>query len=87
MTTIPKSEFAAARRWRESHKLTPKDLSDLIGWSVTSIWFMENGKVPPAKNPKHDRSLKWYVWLRYRRACQGVDAELRSKKPFCWGTQ
>lgn len=84
MTQIPKSEFKKARAWREAHNLTPRQLSDLVGWSVASIWFFENGTTPSAKSQDHDRSLKWWVWMRYKRACAGLDAELRSKKQFEW---
>lgn len=87
MTQIPKHEFAGAREWRESHNLTPRQLGDLLGWSVTAIWFFENGATPAAKNPAHDRSIKWYTWLRYRRACQGLDAELRTRRKFEWGNE
>jgi hypothetical protein len=73
-------EPAQAAWWRRTVvQLSPDRLAELTGYSPRAIYAFEqgvNGKGKP-HNPKH--------WLRYRRACAGVDAELRGRRAFTWG--
>ena len=71
-----------ARRWREGLGLTRKELGELIGYDQMTIYWMERGAAPPGRGS--DGTIKPWVWLRYQRACQGLDAELRSQTPFKW---
>lgn len=75
-----KTEPKKARRWREHHKLTVAQLADLTGYSEMAIYWFERGETPPKRRAKSgndsDRTVAPWVWLRYKRACQGVQAEL-----------
>lgn len=78
-----------ARAWRLAHNLTPEELSQLIGYSKESIFWMEKGLTPERthKNSRFkpdDRAIKPWVWRRYMMACAGIDAELRTGKVFDW---
>lgn len=83
MTSIPQTEFAKARRWRESLGLEQDELGERIGYSRMSIYWFEEGKTPPVKG-KRDRSISPWVWHRYKLACAGYTAELASRKKFDW---
>lgn len=73
-------EPAQAAWWRRTVvKLSPDQLSEMTGYSTRAIYGFEygvnqRGKPHPPK-----------AWLRYRRACAGVDAELRGRRNFTWG--
>lgn len=78
------SEFTKAKAWREKHELTPEQLSERTGYSVSAIYWFERGITPPSRNKKaNDRSIAEWVWQRYRAACAGVDAEIAGRK-FRW---
>ena len=83
MTQVSKAEFERARNWRCRRTLTPKQLSDAIGYSVESIYLFERGAVPAGRL----KPIQPWTWLRYKRACGDLDAELfgRAKgKSFAW---
>lgn len=68
-----------ARRWRKERGLSVDQLAELCGWSPEAIWLFERG-VTPKGEPVSD-----WAWLRFKRACAGIDAELRSGVKFDWG--
>ena len=72
-----------ARLWREKHNLTRAQLAELIGYAAQTIFWFEQGQTPPDRRNDGTREIKPWVWLRYQRACQGLDAELRGVK-FKW---
>lgn len=74
------NQAAQAQQWRqEVVKLSLDELSEMTGYSVRAIYLFESGKGNSGKPhaPK--------VWLRYLRACAGVDVEIRAKYQFAWG--
>lgn len=76
------SEQAVA--WRQRHKLTQAKLAELSGYARETIYWMERGLTPQGRSgPKPGKIKKW-VWQRYKMACAGVDAQIKSKKPFNW---
>ena len=87
------SEHNKAKRWRESHNLTPDQLGEAIGYSGLSIYWYERGCTPPRPpsadksgkrgKPKHGTIDPW-VWKRYKMACAGYAAQLKSNKGFDW---
>ena len=90
MSPIP--GHVKARQWRERLNLTPKQLADLSGYSVPTIFWFERGLTPPrtrkhmsglAKEPR-ERQIKWFVFLRYKLVCAAVEAQLQSGKTFDW---
>ena len=78
-------EGAAARAWRNRHRLTPAELGELVGYSQEAIYAFERAERPAGR--RGDRAIRPWVWLRYKRACAGVDAQLRQRdrKAFDWG--
>ena len=75
-------QAAQAQQWRQSVvKLSPDELSKMTGYSVRAIYLFESGVANSGKphSPK--------VWLRYLRACAGVDVEIRAKYAFKWGVK
>lgn len=81
---VPEKVIAAARNWREQSGLTRGELARLIGYARETIYWMELGKTPPGRaGKKKPQAIKPWVWMRYQRACQGLDAEIRGVK-FKW---
>ena len=81
MTSNPGSQ---ARIWREHHQLTRAVLAEKIGYAPETIYWMERGETPPGRaGKKKPQPVKPWVWLRYQRACQGLDAEIRGVT-FTW---
>ena len=80
---MQKNEHEAAKAWRLRHGLSVAQLAHLTSYSVESIYWYERGLSPQGSGKKPTRIKEW-VWQRYRRACQGVDAELRTKREFVW---
>lgn len=84
------TEHQKAKAWRERHDLSPAELSPLIGYSVSSIYWLEEGKTPPRtykgkRSPERKgRAIHPTVWLRYKAACAGIDAWLKDKRRFDW---
>lgn len=77
------TEHERARKWRERLNLTRKQLAQATGYSQEAIYWFEEGATPPGRTQKKRGEIQWYVWLRYKRACEGVDSELRGGK-FKW---
>lgn len=78
------TEPEQARAWREAHNLTRAALAQAIGYAPETIYWMERGETPPGRAGKRKpQPIKEWVWLRYQRACQGLDAELQGVK-FKW---
>ena len=85
------SEHAKARAWRERIGMTPEQLAEHIGYTRMSIYWFERGETPPQRNAKggnpDDRAHKPWVWMRYRRACGDLDAQMFGRKKgrtFAW---
>ena len=79
------TEAAKAKRWRDRNGLSRAALAELIGYQPTSIYWMEQGLTPPGnRGSRRSQAIRPQVWLRYRRACQAVDHELRTKRKFGW---
>lgn len=81
------TEFEKATRWREELNLSPVELAKALGYSPSAIYWFERGETPPNRNSKSgskSRDIKPWVWLRYKRACAGLDAEIKSRKKFGW---
>jgi len=82
------TEHEKAKAWREKAGLTLAQLAELTGYAEISLRWFEKGQTPPLRLAKsgreHDRSISPYVWRRYRMACAGVDALLRSGREFDW---
>ncbi len=73
-----------ARQWRERLGLTRSQLAECIGYAPETIYWMEKGVTPPGRAGKRKpQAIKPWVWMRYQRACQGLDAETRGV-PFTW---
>ena len=73
-----------ARLWRERLNLTRAELAERIGYAPETIYWMERGQTPPGRaGKKKPQAIKPWVWMRYQRACQGLDAETRGV-PFTW---
>ena len=73
------SESEAAKEWRNARGLTVKQLADLTGYSGEAIYCFERGRMANG-NP-----VPPWVLQRYRMACAGVDAQIRSGFDFQWG--
>jgi hypothetical protein len=84
------TEHERARGWRESRGLTQAQLAPLIGYSQSAITWFEAGKTPPRtykgkRSPERKgRVIHPTVWLRYKAACAGLDAWLKTKRRFDW---
>lgn len=76
MTKIDPTEFGKAKAWRLKLELNPTQLSEALGYSIESIYLNERGAVP--KGRKHQ--IQPWTWLRYKRACGDLDAELNGRK-------
>ena len=81
-------EHEKARRWRESRNLSLAQLADLTGYTALSLRWFEKGMTPPKRREKSgrpdDRRISEWVWQRYKRACEGVDHQLRTGRRFDW---
>jgi hypothetical protein len=77
------TEHHKAKFWRlHTVGITIDRLAELTGYSPRSIYLMELGC--DAKGKK----IKPWVWLRYKRACQGAAVERalnEHKQTFNWG--
>jgi len=79
----PILEHEKAAAWRRARGLSQAQLGKLTGFSPSAVYWMEKGAT--ANRPGYpSRPVRDWVWLRYRRACQGVDAELNGRQ-FNWG--
>jgi transcriptional regulator with XRE-family HTH domain len=69
-----------AKAWRERRKLSLDDLSELTGYSVIAIRKFEAG----SRNVKKGESHSEWVMQRYRIACAGAEAQLKTGRTFEW---
>jgi hypothetical protein len=79
-----------ARAWRKALGLSLEKLSELSGYSVVSINWMEWGKTPPRTaahiaGKQKSKAIPGPVWKRYVNVCAGVESQLRNGKQFNWG--
>jgi len=76
---ITRAEIDKAKRWRKARGLTLDQLSELTGYSISSIYWFELGKTPPGSNGK-SRPINEYAWQRFKLCC----AASTMKQPFDW---
>lgn len=91
---MTKNENKKAQAWREAHDLSIQQLADLTGYSHQSIRWFEKGETPPRTWPGSRQARKSgpidaWVWLRFKMACAGVQAQLAAlaagtAKMFDW---
>lgn len=79
------TEHEKARAWRESLKLSQKDLGEKLGYSKEAVFWFERGLVPPSPRlNKNERSIKPWIWQRYKLACLGLAAETAMARKWNW---
>jgi hypothetical protein len=83
------TEHNQAKQWRERLGLTRKQLADMTGYSYESVLLFEKGKAPSrtwSTKPTRmkERPIDAYVWKRFKRCCQAVDAEMKTGEKFGW---
>ncbi len=69
-----------AKAWRLARKLTLDQLAELTGYSVPAIRKFEAG----SRNQKAKEGHSEWTMHRYKMACAGVAAQLRTGKVFEW---
>lgn len=69
-----------AKAWRLKRDLSREQLSELTGYSVIAIAKLESG----FRNQKAREGHSEWVLERYRMACAGAEAQLRSGRKFEW---
>lgn len=78
------TEHERAKAWAQRCQITAAHLSKLTGYAEISLYWFWRGETPPERNAKSgrgkDRSIRPWVWLRFKRACGDVDAELTGRK-------
>lgn len=79
---MTKPEHNRARAWRERHGLTQAQLAELTGYSPKSVYWFEQGVTPPLRNGS-DRSIREWVWQRWKMACAGAERKIKGE-PFNW---
>lgn len=77
------TEYQQAIAWRQSLGLTQEGLGELIGYAKATVYWMERGLTAPRRGRKSE-PIPTRVWLRYKRACAGLDAEARQSRLFGW---
>ena len=78
------TRFEKAKAWRKRNNLTIPALAEMTGYGPRAIMWMEKGLSPPNESRKKPAPVNDWVWLRFKRMCQGVDAELRTGQKFDW---
>ena len=78
------TEHERAKAWREKHGWTQEQLGELTGYSREAIYWSERGETPPGNNGPRSKPIKPHVWLRYKNACHGVEANLIRRPKFNW---
>lgn len=86
------NEYTKAREWRIRNKLSVDQLSAAIGYAPEVIYAHERHGSPPSEGRGRPRSRKVkppteFAWLRYKRVCGDLDAEMRGRKKgnvFSW---
>lgn len=76
MNKLDSSEFSKAKAWRLRNEMNPAQLGESIGWSQESVYLFEKGQLPKGRAG----GIKPWTWLRYKRACGDLDAELNGRK-------
>lgn len=82
---ISKAEFEKARAWRLRVKLTQRQLADATGFSPEMIYKYDRMAAPPSPGRGRPRTRKpeainVHAWLRYKRVCGDLDAEMNGRK-------
>ena len=76
---VKSSEHIEAREWRRKRGLTVEQLSEHTGYSREAIYCFERGRMA------NGTDVPEWVWLRFKMACAGVEAQIRSGLVFQWG--
>lgn len=69
-----------AKAWRLKRKLSLDQLAELTGYSVPAIRKFESG----ARNKQAGEGHSEWAMQRYRMACAGAEAQLRTGRAFGW---
>jgi transcriptional regulator with XRE-family HTH domain len=73
-----KPEHQRAREWRERMGLTLRELGELTGYGLKTVWWMEQGR------SSRGEPTKPWVMQRYRLACAAVERKLVAQEEFDW---
>lgn len=76
-------EHLKTKAWMERRKLDVTTLSGLTGYSREAIYAFLRNETPSRPGRKAGK-ISPAVWQRFRMACAGVDAQLRSSRKFGW---
>lgn len=81
------TEFEKMKRWRERNfgeGLAGRvKLAELTGYAPETLYWFERGINPPRGGKRTQTPIADWVWQRFKRACQGVQAEFDGKR-FGW---
>lgn len=72
------TDFERAKRWRTARGLTQGQVSDLTGFSRSSVIFFEQGR------DARGREIDEFAFLRYKHCCANVARELDGADKFDW---
>lgn len=72
-------EHEQAKQWRSERGFTVEQLAELTGYSREAIYCYERGRMA------NGGEIPAWVWQRFKMACAGVDAQIRSGFNFQWG--
>jgi hypothetical protein len=78
------TEYEKAKAWRQKRGLSADKLAELTGYGPRIIFWFERGESPPNGSRPNPSKVKPWVWQRFKNACAGVEAQLRSGKQFDW---
>ena len=78
------TEHERARAWMDSRKISADRLAELAGYGRRSVYWMLRGQSPPNATRSKPVPVADWVWQRFKMACAGVEAQLKSKKEFDW---
>ena len=78
------NEYEKAKAWREKHGYSQQALADALGYSREVICWNEAGRCPPGRRGMKRAHIAENVWRRYKLACAGLDAQIKSTRKFNW---
>lgn len=77
--------------WRKRLGISLEDFSELSGYSMSSLYWLEQGKTPPRTaahiaGKQKSKDIPAAVWKRFKNVCAGVEMQIRDGKQFNWET-
>lgn len=78
------AEHEKVKAWMDRRNLSADDVAEKTGYARRTVYWMLRGQSAPNGYHKKPGNISDWVWQRFKLACAGVEAQIKSGRKFDW---